>query len=240
MTTVGWGADQFRVGPWNADAAVAYMALAPDVTMPSVGGVRRMLEQLAADGYRAVTTAALRPQELAPFLQAGFTERERLTILHHSLDELPAARSVRADGGATHRVRLRRAVRRDRAQVLEVDHVAFSTSWQLDDAGLDDALAATPRSRFRVAVDHGVCGYAVCGRAADTGYLQRLAVLPDRQGGGIGARLVIDALAWLRRRGAHSALVNTQDGNERALDLYRRLGFRPESYDLVVLERSIP
>ena len=86
----------------------------------------------------------------------------------------------------------------------------------------------------------GLCGYAICGRSTDCGYLQRLAVEPSLQGAGIGATLVVDALGWLRRRGARSALVNTQDGNQRALDLYHRLGFRDESYDLIVLERSIP
>ncbi len=236
MTTVGWGSDQFRVGPWNADAAVAYLALSPQVLQPTVDGVRRVLERLAADGYRAVTTAALRPPELGPFLQAGFTERERLTILHHDLEAIPAVpRGDVADG-----VTLRRAGRRDREAVLGLDHDAFSPSWRLDDAGLSDALAATPRSRFRVAVGREVHGYAICGRAAEVGYLQRLAVAPEHQGNGIGARLVVDALEWLRRRGARSALVNTQDGNARALALYERMGFRPESYDLIVLERAIP
>jgi ribosomal protein S18 acetylase RimI-like enzyme len=235
MTTVGWGTDQFRVGPWNADAAVAYIALAPEVLRPSAEGVRRVLDHLADRGYRSVTTAALRPPELGPFLEAGFTERERLTILHRSLDDLPEAGSLPRGSG-----RLRRALRRDRPRVLAVDHLAFPPAWRLDESGLDDALAATPRTRFRVAVDGDVCGYAVCGRAGGTGYLQRLAVAPDRQGRGLGTSLVVDALDWLHRRGARTALVNTQDGNEPALRLYHRLGFRPESYDLIVLERSIP
>jgi ribosomal protein S18 acetylase RimI-like enzyme len=237
LTTVGWGPDQFRVGPWNADAAVAYLALAPQVLKPTVDGVRRILEQLAADGYRSVTTAALRPPELGPFLQAGFTERERLTILHHDLQSIPSLDGI---GETHHGVALRRAGRRDRQAVLAVDEAAFSPSWRLDDAGLSDALAATPRSRFRVAAGHEVCGYAICGRAAEVGYLQRLAVAPQAQGHGVGTRLVVDALGWLHRRGARSALVNTQDGNARALGLYERMGFRPEAYDLIVLERAIP
>ena len=41
----------------------------------------------------------------------------------------------------------------DRATVLALDRRAFDTFWGMDDAGLSEALAATPISRFRVAID---------------------------------------------------------------------------------------
>ena len=78
------------------------------------------------------------------------------------------------------------------------------------------------------------------GRAGSQGFLQRLATDPDHAGSGIGSELVLDALRWAARRRAQRVLVNTQEGNERALELYRRLGFEPTPTDLVVLTRSIP
>ncbi len=124
--------------------------------------------------------------------------------------------------------------------MLEVDGVAFDPFWRFDAAGLDDARAATPNSRFRVADSHGeVVGYAITGRAGLLGYLQRLAVRPDRQGEGLGRALVVDALRWARRHGASSMLVNTQETNARALALYRKLGFVQETVGLAVLERPV-
>jgi ribosomal protein S18 acetylase RimI-like enzyme len=111
----------------------------------------------------------------------------------------------------------------------------------LDDDGLDEALTATPKARFRVAVRSGqVVAYAVTGRAGTQGFLQRLATDPAHAGTGIGAALVLDSMRWTARRRAHRLLVNTQAGNERALELYRRMGFRPTATDLVVLTRSLP
>ncbi len=117
----------------------------------------------------------------------------------------------------------RRARRSDRGDVIAVDQLAFPPFWRFDSAGLDEALAATPSHRHRVAGDP-VHGYSVWGRAHQRGYLQRLAVHPDHAGRGIGAGMVLDGLRWLRRWRVTEALVNTQDDNDRALGLYERLG----------------
>ena len=51
--------------------------------------------------------------------------------------------------------------------VLAVDRAAFPPFWQFDDAGLSDALQATPAVRFRAAMGSGnaIAGYAICGRS---------------------------------------------------------------------------
>jgi GNAT superfamily N-acetyltransferase len=135
---------------------------------------------------------------------------------------------------------LRRARRCDRVAALAVDARSFDPFWRLDEAGLDEAIDATPASRFRVA-EHagGVIGYAVSGRAGSRGFLQRLAVEPDVRGQGIGTALVIDGLRWMKRRGATRAMVNTQERNESALQLYQRLGFQLQPGGLAVLHASL-
>ncbi len=81
-------------------------------------------------------------------------------------------------------------------------------------------------------------GYAVTGRAGPRGYLQRLAVEPAVSGRGFGTLLVDDALEWLSARSVHTVMVNTQETNARALELYRRIGFVSEPEGLVVLRWS--
>jgi ribosomal protein S18 acetylase RimI-like enzyme len=214
-----------RVRPWPVDPTTAH--LVPHVSRrPTPGDLARLLAQLRDAGYRRVRTAALSPAEARPFLDVGFVVDEHLHLLRHDLHRLPPTpRSAP----------LRRARRGDRPAVLAVDAAAFSPPWRLDETGLRDALAATPSVRFRVAGGAAVRGYAIAGRAGIRGYLQRLAVDPAAANQGLGRALAIDALLWLRRRGARRALVNTQEGNEAALHLYESLGFRPESEGLAVL-----
>ncbi len=223
--------DRLRVGPWRGDPSVAHLSPLAGRAV-SVTTVRRCLNRLAEQGYHRAVTAALAPIEQSAFLDAGFEVHERLHLLSRSiiesLDEGPAAS-------------LRRGRRADRDRVLEVDEAAFPPFWHLDEVSLDDALNATPSSRFRVALsdDEAVVGYAVTGRAGARGYVQRLAVDPPEQRQGVGSALVLDGLRWLRRWGAREAFVNTQVGNEGAVRLYERLGFHLRPDGLAVLQRSL-
>lgn len=226
---------RLRFGPWRGDAGTACIAPSPLGFGPiAAADVRLCVERAALAGYGSVVTAALAPRDQAPFVEAGFTVAERLHLLVHALDQLPALPSP---------VPLRRPRRRERPDVLAVDHTAFEPFWHLDEHGLLEALAATNSVRFRVA-DHphrpGVlAGYAITGRAEQRGYVQRLAVAPDVQGRGIAAALLIDGLRWLQRRSIHEAVVNTQEGNERSMRLYQRTGFVVQPEGLAVLGLDI-
>ena len=224
---------RLRVAPWRGDDATAY--LTPTRGRPSRAAVERCLAELPRDGYAAAITAALPGVEQMPFLQAGFVVLERLHLLRRTLDGLPVP--------AAPTVELRRSRSLERPAVLAADAAAFPPFWRLDEAGLEDAMAATPSSRLRVAVSLAagspIVGYAVTGRAGPRGYLQRLAVEPTAQRAGIGGALVVDGLRWLRRWGAKEVLVNTQEGNGSAVGLYEQLGFLMQADGLAVLRHSL-
>jgi len=224
------GAERMRIGPWRGDPSVAQVVPAPG-SRPSPALIERCLTGLADQGYRTVLTPALTWQECQPFLAASFTVHERLHLLRRELLELPDPRPTP--------VRLRRGRRRDLPAVLAVDADAFDPFWRFDADSLTDARRATPSTRFRVAGEGSILGYAVTGRAGSVGYLQRLAVHPRHQRRGLGRALVGDALRWAARRGATTMLVNTQEANRPALALYEALGFVREEHGLVVLQRPL-
>jgi ribosomal protein S18 acetylase RimI-like enzyme len=228
------GGGRLRIASWRGDATTAY--LTPARGRPDARDIDHTLRRAADLGYATVLTAALAPADQPPFLSAGFEVHERLHLLTRPLDDLPGAPGTDA--------RIRRARRGEQPAVLVVDNAAFPPFWRMDGPALEDAMAATPSHRLRVADlghrDGSLCGYAVTGRAASRGYLQRLAVDPSLQRRGIGAALVVDGLRWLRRWGAREVLVNTQESNASALALYERLGFRRQREGLAVLRRAVP
>ncbi len=216
-----------RLGPWRGSDDVAYLAV---LGQPRRPGIEAALERTRARGFSQVITSAVAEPEMTCLLELGFVEYERLHLLAHDLSDVSPVnwRSTR------------RARPGDRSQVLRIDAAAFEPFWQLDAEGLADAVNATPASRYRVTSDgKRPTGYAVFGLAARRGYLQRLAVDPHHARRGLASLLIRDGLGWLSRKGASSALVNTQTINERALQVYLDHGFVLQPFQLVVLSASL-
>ncbi|MCP5033371.1 MAG: GNAT family N-acetyltransferase [Actinomycetia bacterium] len=224
------GGHRLRVAPWQGQAFVALVGPARSSRAPTVPEISRCVAELEARGVERAVTPALSPYEAEPFFQAGFRLNEELHLLARSIDRKPPE--------PTHRLRNGRPWHRNK--VLDIDARAFDQFWQFDKFSLREARRATPTNRFVVSSEaEGIAGYAVTGRAAGRGYLQRLAVDPNFQGRGIGTSLVHDCLQWLHRKGVGMALVNTQERNRRALALYERLGFIRQHEGLLVLGWSV-
>lgn len=224
--TLQIGSDRLRVAPWHGQRDVALLGPGRGTRALSAPSIRSCLSDLHRSGVSRVFTPALGPLEVTPFLHAGFEVHERLHLLSRDLYDLPDERVPRTRPGRPWH----------RGAVLEVDHAAFQTFWWFDAPTLREARRATPTSRYRVVLRRGrVEGYAVTGRAGHRGYLQRLAVHPRAQGAGLGRGLVLDAFRWLARRGATVIMVNTQEANRRALELYEGMGFVRQADGLVVL-----
>lgn len=222
------GTTGLRVVPWQGNRLVALVGPARHGRGPRAADVIECVEQLDAWGVERSVTPALSLLDAQPFLDGGFRLLERLHLLSRPLYNQPSSPTRRIRAGRTWH----------RRAVLDIDRRAFDDFWRFDETSLREARNATPGSKFSVVVEGGeVLGYAVTGRAGSRGYLQRLAVDPERGGEGIGTDLVVDSFDWAFQRGVQRMMVNTQERNQRALDLYRHLGFEPEPDGLVVLER---
>ncbi len=203
-----------RIGPWRSSTDTATIATYIDQPLDAQA-VRTCLDHLVTAGYRRVVTAALEPAEQEVFATQGFTITRSLTLLRRELDgTLPRPEH-----------RLRRVRSRRATDVLVIDHAAFDEFWRFDATALHEAMQATPHRLLRITAGLPARGYALTGFANGRGYLQRLAVHPSAHGQGVGTSLLVDALRWLRARGAQSVFVNTQDDNVAAMTLYLRHGF---------------
>ncbi len=219
-----------RVRSWSGDATVAQLVLQQERRLPTPDDLRAWCADLHRRGFRRVRTGALYAHQAEALLPAGFEPLQRLALLEHRApgEAAPAA-------GPT-----RRMTPVEDESASAVDRAAFAWPWSLDAAAIAEVRTATPRHRARAVQEDGrIVAFAVSGRDGRVAFLQRLAVDPAVQRGGLGRRLVLDSLHWAARRHAGRVLVNTHVDNVAALALYAATGFVRLPEQLVVLEHDL-
>ena len=110
-----------------------------------------------------------------------------------------------------------------------------------------ETLLASPIFALWLAEDDGeAIGYALAGPCGlphedakpTDGELKRLYVSPSAQGGGIGAKLFEQALAWLERDGPRTLWISVWSENHGAQRFYARYGFEMAGeYEFLVGEQ---
>ena len=128
-------------------------------------------------------------------------------------DELPAVELVPMK---------RRHVR----DVLMIERLVYPRPWS---AGLFFSEINQKASRHYICavVDGEVVGYGGVMVHADEAHITTIAVLPERQHGGIGSRLMVDLVEHARAKEARSIALEVRVANWPAQRLYAWFGFRP-------------
>lgn len=223
-----------RLDVWPHDPTVALIAPVDHGSPVDPDDLDRCVATARASGARLARTGALLPGAARLVMARGWHPIDELILL---AVDLPHGR-CRDTGRHRAGLRTTRLGRRHLADAARVDLAAFGPLWALDAISLRASTRATGRARSRRIAETGdpVVGHALTGVSDDIGYLQRLAVHPDRRRCGIADALVHDALDWIERRGCRRAVVNTSVTNVAALALYRRHGFTELPERLIVAE----
>jgi [ribosomal protein S18]-alanine N-acetyltransferase len=125
------------------------------------------------------------------------------------------------------RIRIRDASNRDLPQVIEIERLAFDNPWSRDSFLRELSL---PFSRTIVAVTsdgitEAIVGYLCRWLVADECHILNVAVHPTMRRGGIGARLMDDAVAEAKREKARFVTLEVRRSNVAARSLYRKMSF---------------
>lgn len=218
----GWSRAQAR--PWNDDIL--------DASMHVVRGGARFIDHASArllDEYSpAVLSPPLPRGAGSSWRQAGFQPYLTLDLYRRDLEQALAKPALDIHPTSNP----------NWSELAALDRGAFDELWRMGALGLAEAHAAASKSTVLIAqTEGGAAGYSIAGVGATIGYLQRIAVGPEAQGRGVGRSLVRAAMLWMRGRGAHTCLLNTQPDNAAATSLYRSEGFISDQSRLDVLRR---
>ncbi len=122
-------------------------------------------------------------------------------------------------------VEIRRMQESDVDHVVRIEKDLFATPWSKMSFLFE---VSDNRTSFPiVVVERGeIIGYAVGWFVEDELHIGNIAVRRDRQGSGIGKMLLERLLEEARARGTSYATLEVRVSNVRAINLYRKYGFR--------------
>jgi ribosomal protein S18 acetylase RimI-like enzyme len=216
----GWAKALAR--PWNDDF--------PDPAVRLERGthefLRAVAELLGSMGSGIVYSPALYPSATKVWISAGFTPFRLLDVMEMALGA--------GIGAPEHEVEATNVP--DWDPLVAIDHLAFDGFWKMSEAGLVEAMRATPRATVLTArIENELAGYALVGSQMTVSYLQRVAVDPSFAGRGIGGSLVQASALWASKRGSRALVLNLRPENDRARRLYEREGFQARDTPLHLL-----
>jgi ribosomal-protein-alanine N-acetyltransferase len=216
----GWARALAR--PWNDE----FLDAAVRLERGSSEFLHAVAELLAPMGTGTVYSPALYPEATRVWSKAGFALFSRLDVME-----------IRLGPGLTPPRHPISPVRDPVwSSLVELDRHAFEGFWSMGEAGLVEAMRATPRSVVLEAwLDGALAGYALAGAQTMLSFLQRVAVAPVYSGQGVGTSLVRASMAWAAARGARVMVLNVRPENDRARLLYEREGFEMRDIHLELL-----
>jgi ribosomal-protein-alanine N-acetyltransferase len=181
----------------------------------------RAIKQLNEQACPPIAAIALRPWFQVLLEQNGFEQVQEIISLVWD-------RTKSVNLNTTPSAAIRTMKETDLQSVHALDINAFGPLWRIS---LDTLTSAYQQACVATVVesDKELIGYQISTSGPMGGHLARLAVLPSRQGNGIGSALVHDVVDKFERRGAVRVTVNTQRDNQSSLTVYEKAGFRPTS-----------
>jgi GNAT superfamily N-acetyltransferase len=123
------------------------------------------------------------------------------------------------------------------AAVLLWKQTGLTRPWNDPYADLDRAVAGAGSTVLALMEGEALVGTAMVGHDGHRGWVYYLAVVPDRQGRGLGRQLMQGCEEWVRGRGIPKIQLMIRTGSSAVLGFYAALGY--EDADVTVMARRL-
>jgi ribosomal protein S18 acetylase RimI-like enzyme len=209
------------IGPWRNRPEIA--------SIEDLVAVRHLEELLRAAVERCADLGdeLILTVELDSRRSPARYERAGLEMLEEVITyELGTAREP---WSGSDNIRLVRVQSNDEAAIdliTNIDQESFPWLWRNNRTEFDIYLQTPGVEVWLVEADGGSVAYFGVTLFPDWGHLDRIAVVPKRQGRGFGLETLGLAVDTMRKRGARRIGLSTQGTNWRSQRLYERFGFQ--------------
>ena len=123
--------------------------------------------------------------------------------------------------------------------MLELDHKIFEDYWKNSRSSLEETMKSCNNNYlFKSGGENYLDGYAILGETRKFTYLQRIGIVKNYQGSGLGNNLLNCVINFAIEKKFINMKLNTQSDNIAALNLYKKNKFEISPRKLVIMKTS--
>ncbi len=194
----------------------------------------KKIEKIAKNKNISFSSSMINENLSKSWLSSGWEENHTLNICVLNLKN-----QIRKTQRLGERVEIKKFHHDDIENLLKLDHKIFDPYWRNSLSSFIETMKSCNNNYlFKIGTKESPSGYAILGETRKFTYLQRIGVIKDSQGLGLGDMLLKAVINFSIDKRFINIKLNTQKDNTVALNLYKKNNFEVSPRKLVIMKTS--
>ena len=195
--------------------------------------LKKML-RVSKDSKISFSSSMINENLIKPWLRSGWAIGHKLNVCMLNLKNL----NIKNVDGYKN-IEIKKLEGEDIQYLLDLDHKIFDDYWKNSKASFEETMKSCNNNYlFKSGEGNDLDGYAILGETRKFTYLQRIGIVKDYQGSGLGDNLLQSVVDFALKRKFLNIKLNTQNDNVSALSLYKKNNFQIMPRKLVIMKTS--
>ena len=208
-----------------------------DILFEKLYGGESLLKKIfrvSKDSKISFSSSMINENSIKPWLRSGWAIGHKLNVCILNLKNL----NIKNVDGYKN-IEIKKLEGEDIQYLLDLDHKIFDDYWKNSKASFEETMKSCNNNYlFKSGEGNDLDGYAILGETRKFTYLQRIGIVKDYQGSGLGDNLLRSVVDFALKRKFLNIKLNTQNDNVSALSLYKKNNFQIMPRKLVIMKTS--
>ena len=194
----------------------------------------RKIVKISKDSKIIFSSSMVNENSIKPWLKSGWVINHKLNVCVLDLKNLNIKNVNEYEN-----IEIKKFEQEDIQYLIDLDHKIFDDYWKNSKASFEETMKSCNNNYlFKSETGRGLDGYAILGETRKFTYLQRIGIIKDLQGSGLGNNLLRSVVDFAIKKRFINIKLNTQNDNVSALSLYKKNNFRVSPRKLVIMKTS--
>ena len=194
----------------------------------------RKIVKISNDSKVIFSSSMVNENSIKPWLKSGWVINHKLNVCVLDLKNLNIKNVNEYEN-----IEIKKFEQEDIQYLIDLDHKIFDDYWKNSQASFEETMKSCNNNYlFKSGTGRGLDGYAILGETRKFTYLQRIGVIKDSQGLGLGDILLKAVINFSIDKRFINIKLNTQKDNNVALNLYKKNNFEVSTRKLVIMKTS--